>query len=478
MTKALSRCDDLHGQLERLAEGRVTSLELTQRALAAIHASQPTLNTFRYICDEAALAEADAADRRRERGDDAPLLGVPIALKDDVDCKGLPSTLGSACNVVPAAADAHMVRRLREAGAVILGKTQASELLQWPFSGGPRLGHVHNPWQRGATAGGSSGGSAAAVAAGLVSVAMGSDGAGSIRIPAAWNNLIGIKPQRGRISTAPDPDMMQGLAVLGPLARTVRDAARLFDAVAGAAPGERHAPPPVTVSDSIGRDTGRLRIALALAPPFTATSVSLDSEIRSATHEIAETLANLGHEIIERSPRHSALLGPNFLIRASAGLAEWRERLDDDPNLEKRTLDAARMGARINGRVLRSARRTETWLASRAGRIFDHADIVLAPTTSVAPPAVDAIDNMNALQTGRFVAAACPWAWPWNVLGWPSVNVPAGFNRDGLPTGVQLMGPANSEPLLVAVADQLEQVWQWSVHEPEPWWQGAGHAGA
>jgi len=319
---------------------------------------------------------------------------------------------------------------------------------------------------------------AAAVAAGLVSVAMGSDGAGSIRIPAAWNNLIGIKPQRGRISTAPDPDMMQGLAVLGPLARTVRDAARLFDAVAGAAPGERHAPPPVTVSDAIGRGTGRLRVALALAPPFTATSVSLDSEIRSATHEIAETLANLGHEIIERSPRHSALLGPNFLIRASAGLAEWRERLDDDPNLEKRTLDAARMGARINGRVLRSARRTETWLASRAGRIFDHADIVLAPTTSVAPPAVDAIDNMNALQTGRFVAAACPWAWPWNVLGWPSVNVPAGFNRDGLPIGVQLMGPSNSEPLLVAVADQLEQVWQWSVHEPEPWWQGAGHAGA
>lgn len=474
MTETPTRCDDLHDQLEQLAQGQVSSRQLTERALAAIHASQPTLNAFRYICDEAALAEADAADQRRARGDDAPLLGVPIALKDDVDCKGLPSTIGSACHVAPATADAHMVRRLREAGAVILGKTQASELLQWPFSGGPRpghdLGHVHNPWQQGRTAGGSSGGSAAAVAAGLVSVAMGSDGAGSIRIPAAWNHLVGIKPQRGRISTAPDADMMQGLAVLGPLARTVRDAARLFDAVAGAAPGERHAPPLVTVGDALGRDTGALRIALALEPPFTATAVTLDPQIRSAAQAVAETLANLGHEIIERSPRHSALLGPNFLARASAGLAQWRAHLDDDAHLEKRTLDAARMGARIDGRVLRSARRTERWLAARARRIFDHADIVLAPTTAISAPTVDAIDGMTGLQTGRYVAAACPFAWPWNVLGWPAINVPAGFDRDGLPIGVQLMGPANSEPLLVAVADQLEQVLQWSAHRPEPWW--------
>lgn len=465
------RCEDLHTQLELLAEGHVTSQALTERALRAIHASQATLNTFRYIRDDAALAEAQEADRRRARGDKAPLLGVPVAIKDDVDCRGLPTTLGTLCSVPPATADAEMVRRLRVAGAVIVGKTQASELLQWPFSGGPRLGHVHNPWRHGRTAGGSSGGSAAAVAAGLVPVAMGSDGAGSIRIPAAWNHLVGIKPQRGRISTTPDTDMMQGLAVLGPLARTTRDAALLLDATAGPAAGDRDGPPPVTVSDAIGRDPGRLRIALALKPPFIAAPVSLDDEIERATRAMADTLADIGHDVSEGSPSWGTRLGLNFLVRAATGLNEWRQRLDDDANLEQRTLVAARMGARLGGRAVRRARRAEARLAERVGRVFEQADLVLAPTTASPPPEVDAIDGLNALQTGRLVAAACPWAWPWNVLGWPSVNVPAGFSSDGLPIGVQLMGPANSEPLLVAVADQIEQQRRWSVDVPRPWWQ-------
>lgn len=151
-----------------------------------------------------------------------------------------------------------MVRRLKEAGAIIVGKTHSAELGQWPLTGGGKIGHTHNPWKQGRTAGGSSGGSSAAVAGGLVAAAMGSDGAGSVRIPAAWTHLVGIKPQRGRIPTSPWPEMFNGLTVEGPLARTVKDAALLLDAVSGPCASDIHQPPPVSVTDAVGRDPGRL----------------------------------------------------------------------------------------------------------------------------------------------------------------------------------------------------------------------------
>lgn len=254
-----------------LADGRTTSTQQVSAALARIEASQSTLNAFRHLRATSALTEAAEADRRLAAGERLPLLGVPVAVKDDTDIAGMPTHFGCGGDLPAATEDSEVVRRLRAAGAVIVGKTNSCELGQWPFTEGPAFGATRNPWHTGHTPGGSSGGSAAAVAAGLVPAALGSDGAGSVRIPAAWTHLIGIKPQRGRISVHPHHDAFQGLTVNGPLARTVADAALLLDAVAGAHPGDLHRPPPVAASAAAGRDPGRLRIALAWRPPLTLT---------------------------------------------------------------------------------------------------------------------------------------------------------------------------------------------------------------
>src|SRR6476620_6313532 len=255
-------------QLYQLAAGIVTSDELVRRSLDAIDASQSTLNAFRVVLTKEALADAAQADRKRAAGEQLPLLGIPIAVKDDVDVAGVPTRFGTSFEGAPATADAEVVRRLRAAGAVIVGKTNTCELGQWPFTSGPAFGHTRNPWSREHTPGGSSGGSAAAVAAGLVTAAIGSDGAGSVRIPAAWTHVVGIKPQRGRISTWPLPEAFNGITVNGVLARTVADAALVFDAASGNAEGDLHKPPPIQAAEAVGRAPGPLKVALSTKFPF------------------------------------------------------------------------------------------------------------------------------------------------------------------------------------------------------------------
>ncbi|MET9049079.1 amidase [Streptomyces sp. NPDC004362] len=447
-----------------LAAGEVTSRVLVERALARIEATQSSVNAFRLVRTEAALAEAQAADDELAAGVRRPLLGVPVAVKDDMDVAGEPTAFGCRGAFPPAAEDGEAVRRLRAAGAVIVGKTNTCELGQWPFTEGAAFGETRNPWNLGHTPGGSSGGSAAAVAAGLVPAALGSDGAGSVRIPAGWTHLVGIKPQRGRISTWPRPESFQGITVNGTLARTVADAALLLDAAGGNHDGDLHRPTVLDVSAAVGRDPGRLRIALSLKPPFTAVPARLDPRIRDRVRALAERLAALGHVVEEAEPRYGQI-GLAFVPRATAGIAE---RVRDVPSphlLDRRTRDAARLGRLLGGAPLRVARRAEAALHRRVGALFTRYDVVLAPTTAAPPPRIGTLANMSGWNTDRAMIAACPYAWPWNVLGWPGVNVPAGF-VDGLPVGAQLLGPAHSEPLLVSLAAQLEADLRWYEHRP------------
>src|SRR6195256_3740197 len=274
-------------QLYQLAAGTVTSAELVRRSLDAINASQSTLNAFRVVLTEQAVAAAAKADSKRAAGEQLPLLGIPIAVKDDVDVAGVPTRFGADGNIREAQQDAEVVRRLRAAGAVIVGKTNTCELGQWPFTSGPAFGHTRNPWSSEHTPGGSSGGSAAAVAAGLVAAAIGSDGAGSVRIPAAWTHLVGIKPQRGRISTWPLPEAFNGITVNGVLARTVGDAALVLDAASGNADGDLHKPPALRVSDSVGEAPGQLTVAMSTKFPFTFFRAQLHPEIRAAMGVVA-----------------------------------------------------------------------------------------------------------------------------------------------------------------------------------------------
>ncbi|MEU7278469.1 amidase [Streptomyces sp. NPDC045431] len=462
-TPALAGLTD---SVRALTEGQVTSAALVQASLDRIEATRSTVNAFRLVRDaEAVLAEAAEADRRLAAGERAPLLGVPVAVKDDTDIAGLPTAFGCRGDLPAASADGEAVRRLRAAGAVIVGKTNTCELGQWAFTEGPAFGATRNPWHTGHTPGGSSGGSAAAVAAGLVPAALGSDGAGSIRIPAAWTHLVGIKPQRGRVSVHPYNDCFEGLTVNGPLARTVADAALLLDAVSGAHPSERHHPAPVDASAAARREPGRLRIALAWRSAFTATRNPLHPDIRRAVTDLAEALARLGHTVEEARPRYG-LIGLSFLPRATAGIAAYADRHPDPALLDPRTRGTTRTGHRLGGRALRTARAREARQHRRIGALFATYDVLLTPTTAAPPPRVGTFDDLSAWRTDLTMAAACPYAWPWNVLGWPGVNVPAGFTTTGLPVGAQLLGPAGSEERLISLAAQLEADRGWHLLRP------------
>jgi amidase len=411
--------------LAALDAGETTSVDLVDAALERCHAAQDALCAFRVIRDGAARAEAAAADARRARGDRAPLLGVPVAVKDDMDVAGETTAFGCAGEFAPCVRDAEAVRRLRAAGAVIVGKTTTPELGQWPWTEGPAFGLTRNPWNTEHSPGGSSGGSAAAVAAGLVPVALGSDGAGSVRIPAAWTHLVGIKPQRGRISTWPDAEAFNGLTCNGPLARTVRDAALLLDAVRGNHPGDRHRPPPPAAPYAEIADPGRLRIGLSLRAPFSGAPSRLDPEVRAAVERIAGVLEGLGHAVTGAEPRYG-LIGVPFMPRSTGGVRDWVARVPDAAQLDPRTRANARTGLLLSP-LLRAARAVEPLLQRRVGAIFDRVDVVLAPTTARPPLRIGAAEGLKDWATDRVMVGAAPYAWPWNVLGWPGVNVPAGF---------------------------------------------------
>jgi amidase len=457
----------LREQAELLRNRQVSARELTELSLSRIEATQPTLNAFRCVRAERALAEADEADRRLQAGDQAPLLGVPIAIKDDLDLEGETTAFGCAGAFEPKTADAEAVRRLREAGAVIVGKTNSPEFGQWPLTEGPAFGTTRNPWSLAHTPGGSSGGSAAAVAAGLVPAALGSDGLGSIRIPAAWTHLIGIKPQRGRISTWPDPAAFNGLTCIGPLARTVADAATLLDAASGNHAQDAHRPshPSLPFTDAAGRQPRPLKIALSLKPPFTVAPSELDRDIQAQVERLAETLSGLGHELEHADPSYG-VLGVSMLPRSTAGLYDWLGRVPDPSLLDPRTRHNAGIGRFLGGPILQAALALEPLMRRQVGSIFRRFDVVLAPTTAQPPLRVGAFDNLSGWATDKAMVAACPYAWPWNLLGWPGLNVPAGFTSKGLPVGAQLLGPSGSEALLISLAAQLEGVERWQARRP------------
>jgi amidase len=452
----------LTASVAALADGSVSSNELVERALSRIDATQPTLNAFRIVCAESARVAAADADRRLAAGERLALLGAPIAIKDDVDLEGHPTAFGCVGDFPNKLADSEVVRRLRAAGAVIVGKTNTPEIGLYPFTEGDAFGVTCNPWNLNHTPGGSSGGGAAAVAAGLVSAAIGSDGAGSVRIPAAWCGLVGVKPQRGRISNWPEPESFNGLSGLGPLTRTVADAALLLDVLSGPHPGDRHTPPAPSEPFALAatRDPGRLRVALSLRAPFSAAPVTLDPEIRTAIVRLGRVLRDLGHEVIYADP-HYGLMGTTLAIRGQAGVHEWTANVPDHALLDPRTRGAARAGALLARTLLPAARRAEPWFARRVGAIFDRADVVLTPTSAGPPLRVGATEGLSGWATDQLMVSACPYAWPWNVLGWPGMSVPAGLTAEGLPIGAQLLGAANTEGKLLALAAQLEQVERW-----------------
>ena len=332
--------------------------------------------------------EADQAQARRGAGGERPLLGVPIAVKDDIDVAGEITAFGTNAYGEPARADAEVVRRLREAGAVIIGKTNVPELTLWPFTETATFGATRNPWDRQRAPGGSSGGSAAAVAAGLVGAALGSDGAGSIRIPAAWCGLFGLKPQRGRVSMAPRGRPWYGLSVNGVLTRRVLDTALFHDVASGAIDSDSDSAPapPAPFVQLAGTPPRPLKIAFSRRVPFGVIS-RLDADAGRALDEIVALLRSLGHELTEHDPDYGIDGIQAVLVRYLRGAFDDAHALPHPERLERRTRGIARLGGLIPPAVVQRGLAGEAEFSRRLNGVLADHEVLLTPATATPPAA-------------------------------------------------------------------------------------------
>jgi amidase len=452
--------------LARLVRDReVRPRELVELCLRRIEAINPGLNAFRVVMAEEALAEADRLERAEPS---EPLAGVPIAVKDDLPVAGQSVTRGSRSYGPPEAADSEVVRRLRAAGAIPIGITNVPELMIFPWTASAANGVTRNPWDPARTPGGSSGGSAAAVASGMAPCATGSDGGGSIRIPAACCGLVGMKPTRGRVSTQPYAEGWLGLSVYGALARTVPDSALLLDAIHGSAPGDAYVATPFhgSYASAVESPPGRLRVAVSRKIP-PGSIARLSGEQRGACERTATLLEELGHEVIERDPAYG-LAGIEFTQMWLRGIYEESRHVPDHALLERSTrqLSAA-------GRRLVPERRREKLLTARAVRtarvleLWREIDVLLMPV--LASTAIEAEGGYGRSALAAFDRASrfMPFNPLFNLTGQPSIALPAGFGADGLPLSVQLVGRPGAEDLLYSLAGQIEAARPWAPHRPQ-----------
>jgi amidase len=455
--------------------GELRARELVEASLRRIEAVDSQVNAFTLVDTEGALAAAEAI----RPGDERPFAGVPIGIKDlAAPVRGLVMSDGSDLygDFTPDY-DANVVRRVKEAGFVIVGKTNSPELGIVPVTEPRRFGPTRNPWDLDRTPGGSSGGSGAAVAAGMVPIAHGSDGGGSIRIPAACCGLVGLKPSRGRVSRGPD----LGDAVLstdGMLTRTVEDCARSLDVIAGYEPGDATwAPPPdEPFVNALERDPGRLRIGLIVQPPIQA---AVDPICERAARDAAELLTGLGHEVSEVDPPwggeeenllalFTVLYAANIgLGVAYGGMVSGREPTQE--SVERLTFEMFQRGLKQNSieylaaltRLQRHARTIIEWMSAY--------DLLLTPALAERPLPVGTLDLDGDNVLGEFARTALftPFTAVWNVTGQPAMSVPLFHGEDGLPAGVQLVGPPAGEALLLSVAARLEAERPWADRRPE-----------
>ncbi|HEX2413605.1 MAG TPA: amidase [Thermoleophilaceae bacterium] len=438
-------------QAELVRGGVVSSRELVELYLERIARLDPELNAFRMVMAERAVADAQQADARRAGGDERPLLGVPIAVKDCEDVAGEVTGWGTAANSTPARADNELVRRLREAGAVILGKTNLPELAIIGDTEGPAFGVTRNPWDTGRSPAGSSGGSAAAVAAGLCAAATGSDGAGSIRLPAGNCGLVGLKPSRDRIPLSPLTEHWYGLSVVGFLTRTVADTALLMTV------GARDP----SLAEAAGAAPRRLRVASSVKPFFPAR---VDPVMRRLVDEMGSRLRGLGHEVETADPPYP-LVNP-LTSRFLGGIAQDAGRVERPERLQRRARGFARLGRAIAPPVLDWARREDT--VERMRPLFERHDVLLTPLCARPPVRAAQWEGRGALYTLLAMASVYPFTGHWNLTGQPAIAVPAGSAEDGMPVGLQLVGRPGEEATLIALAAQLEADLDWPARRPPP----------
>src|SRR5215207_4227194 len=453
--------------------GELSAREVVIAALERIAALEPAVNAFVEVDAEGALATADTI----EPGDERPFAGVPIAIKANVPVAGRPMTFGSKLLAGHRAGhSAYLVRRLQEAGFVIVGITNMPEFGILPTTEPRHGGASRNPWDPDRTPGGSSGGAAAAVAGGMLPVAHGNDGGGSLRIPASCCGLVGLKPSRGRVSRGPDLGE-SFLASDGVLTRTVAETAQLLDVLAGYEVGDATWAPrpaePYTLSAR--RDPGRLRVAMTAE---NALDADVDPECMRGMHETAELLAALGHEIEEASPAlpgkdtlrlFTGAFGPAIALQITYGeLLAGRPPADDEIEPLSRALAEIANGM-TSIEYLACVAQLQA-LARGVVAFFAEYDILLTPALAERPLLIGECNGVgddpmeDFARSGQFT----PFTALFNVTGQPAISIPAGFGDDGLPTNAHLVGKPLGEDTLLQVASQLEAARPAATRRPEP----------
>jgi len=466
---------DAHEQAELVRSGQVAPAELVEAAIARIEEENPRLNAVIHPRFERARREA------AEPLGDGPFRGVPLLLKDlACQSEGDPYHCGSVFLKNArwrADHDTGFVGRFREAGFVIVGRTNVPEfgltITTEPIAYGP----TRNPWDTQRSSGGSSGGSAAAVSAGLVPVAHGNDGGGSIRIPAGACGLVGLKPTRARVSQAPDMgEAWMGATVQGVLTRTVRDTAAVLDCIAGPVPGDPYVAPPLRrpLAAEVGADPGRMRVGFLDRPLL--GGLNADPEAGRAIAATAGLLAALGHSVEEAHPKaleEEAFPG-HFLNVVAAGtardLAFWAEKLGRSASEDEIEPVSAGLGAA--GRALSAADYLASmeWMYGYIRRMShwwsdERFDMLLTPVVNGPPPPLGYLSDPT---QGLFrTIAMLQYTAQFNVTGQPAVSLPLQWSADGLPMGVQLVAAYGREDLLVRLASQLEAAAPWRGRHPK-----------
>ncbi|MFC0107555.1 amidase [Kibdelosporangium aridum] len=441
-------CRSIQETKQAFLRGHSTVVEHVRTVLAAIRETDAELNAFVAVADDRALRAAQAADRLiAGLGDaafrDRPLLGVTVSVKDLIQTQDLPTRRGSLLPNRRPAVDAPAVARLRAAGAIVVGKTATSEY-GWSASTVSRVAPpTRNPWARNKSAGGSSGGSAAAVSAGLCTASLGTDGAGSIRIPAAFCGVVGFKPSFARIPYV--PPCSERLAHAGPLARSVADVATLMSVLGGPDPGD---PDSVTAAPAVTREPVSLRIGWM---EFPRTS----DEIRRVTEAALPVLAAQGHRVdridVPFADPYPALVDILAATEASGTTPEDEQRCDEG------RAAIVRYGRSLSGAAVMRAEDTRIALRTQLGAVMDRYDLLAMATVPVEPFDADTIGPAWAANPDDLLWLAwSPATYPFNITGQPALSLPVGVTSGGLPAGLQLVGRVGADELVLRAAARLE----------------------
>lgn len=453
---------------EMIRSKEVSPVELTEMYLDRIEKFDPELNSYVTVAGEQALEDAKSKEQQLAGGVELPAFhGVPISVKDLFETKGLRTTLScSALKDYVPDQDDFTVAKIRAAGFVILGKTNTSEFGSIPVAESDLNGITRNPWDTGHTPGGSSGGAAAGVAAGLAPVAHGSDGGGSIRIPASCCGIFGHKPSRGRVSSGPRlGEAWHGFSTQGPIGRTVKDTAALLDVLTGYQTGDPYWLPEPTVAfrDEVGRDPGRLRIAFTTTSP---NEIPAHGSCVAATEDAARLLESLGHEVTETAPDWvDQELAPTFIKLVMSGLSLVDFLKDGMEPLNRYLVDEASSAMSATDHM-QSLLQAHQW-ARKVVAFWDDYDVLVTPTLAQPPIPVGWIREdddpwSQLIRSGQFI----PYTPAANVTGQPAASVPLHWDDDGLPIGVQLIGPPGGDAPILRLSAQLESARPWADRRP------------